>query len=150
MDLINVPFGEYIITTDKNLLSAEAAHEWLSTESYWSKNIPLETVQGAFDNSFVIGILHNNEQVGYGRLITDYATFGWLADVYVLEGHRGKGLSKKMMSVLMELDWVKKLRNIGLGTWDAHGLYEQFGFKHHDRPDRIMFNLRRNIYDSTN
>ncbi len=149
MNVINVPFGDYIITTDKSLLSAEAAHQWLSTESYWSKNIPKEVVEQAFNNSYVIGILYKNEQVGYGRLVTDYATFAWLADVYVLEEHRGKGLSKKMMSVLMEQDWVKKLRNVGLGTWDAHGLYEQFGFKHHDRPDRIMFILRRDIYDDS-
>jgi GNAT superfamily N-acetyltransferase len=148
MEVINVPFGEYIITTDKSLLSAEAAHAWLSTESYWSKDIPLEVAKQAFDNSYVIGILHNGQQVGYARLVTDYATFAWLADVYVLEMHRGKGLSKKMMAVIMEQDWVKKLRNIGLGTLDAQGLYQQFGFKNHEHPERIMFFLRRDIYSN--
>lgn len=148
MEVITIPFGEYIITTDKEQLSADAAHQWLSTESYWSKKIPLDVVKNAFDHSYVIGILHNSQQVGYARLVTDYATFAWLADVYVLESHRGKGLSKKMMSTLMELEWVKKLRNIALGTWDAHGLYEQFGFKNHDRPDRMMYILRRDIYNN--
>jgi GNAT superfamily N-acetyltransferase len=150
MDVINVPFGEYIITTDKTQLNAEAAHEWLSTESYWSKNIPLKVVKQAFDHSYVIGILRNGEQIGYGRLITDYATFAHLADVYVLEEHRGKGLSKKMMSVLMEQEWIKKLRNISLGTLDAHGLYEQFGFKQHEHPERIMFISRPDIYGDLN
>lgn len=148
MEVINIPFGEYIITTDKEQLSADAAHQWLSTVSYWSKNIPLEVVKNAFNNSYVIGILYGGEQVGYARMVTDYATFAWLADVYVLEAHRGKGLSKKMMSVLMEQEWVKKLRNIGLGTWDAHGLYEQFGFKNHDRPDRMMYISRKDIYNN--
>jgi len=150
MDVITIPFGEYIITTDKEQLSAASAHEWLSNESYWSKNIPLEVVKKAFDHSYVIGILHEGKQVGYARLVTDYATFAWLADVYVLETHRGKSLSKKMMSVLMEQDWVKKLRNIGLGTLDAQGLYEQFGFKNHEHPERIMFLLRRDIYGDIN
>lgn len=150
MKVINIPFGEYIITTDKERLSAKAAHQWLSTESYWSKNIPLEVVKNAFDHSYVIGILHHGQQVGYGRMVTDYATFAWLADVYVLEEHRGKGLSKKMMATLMEQDWVKKLRNIGLGTWDAQGLYEQFGFKNHDKPERMMYISRRDIYSGSN
>ncbi len=150
MNVINVPFGEYIITTDKSLLSAEAAHKWLSTESYWSKNIPKEVVEQAFNNSYVIGILHNNEQVGYGRLITDYATFAHLADVYVVKEHRGKGLSKKMMEILMEQDWVKKLRNISLGTLDAHSLYEKFGFRNPSFPDRVMHLSKPDIYEDPN
>lgn len=150
MEVVTIPFGEYIITTDKEQLSAEAAHRWLSTEAYWSKNIPLEVVKNAFDNSHVIGILHKGEQVGYARLVTDYASFAWLGDVYVLEEHRGKGLSKKMMAVLMEQDWVKKLRTITLGTLDAQGLYKQFGFENHEHPERIMFILRPGIYGDPN
>ncbi|MBL7718786.1 MAG: GNAT family N-acetyltransferase [Flavipsychrobacter sp.] len=150
MEPINIPFHDYVITTDRSRLSAEAAHQWLTTESYWSKQISYEVVKRAFDHSFVIGILHGGEQVGYGRLVTDYATFGHLADVYVLEAHRGKGLSKKMMSVLMDIDFVKKLRNISLGTLDAHGLYEPFGFRQHEHPERILFISRPDIYGDVN
>ena len=147
MKVTTIPWKEYIITTDKNLLNAKAAHQWLSLESYWSKYIPLDVVEQAYENSFVIGILHEGKQVAYGRLITDYATFAHLADVYVLKEHRGKGLSKKMMEVLMDMDWVKKLRNISLGTLDAHTLYEKFGFSNPSQPERVMHLSRPDIYN---
>lgn len=130
--------NDYLITTDRSLMDVTAIHEWLSTHSYWSKGIAFETVKAAFEHSFVIGVLLEGKQVGYARLVTDYVIFGYLADVYILEAHRGKGLSKEMLRQLFELDWVKNLRRIMLGTADAHALYEQFGFTAPRQPQRWM------------
>ena len=151
MEPITISYNGYSITTDKKLLQPELIHQWLSQNSYWSKNIPFEIVKDAFDNSFCIGIIKNGRQVGYARLVTDYATFGYLADVYVEEEHRRQGLSKKMMELIMELDWVKNLRRIMLATLDAHELYKQFGFVTPAFPERFMEINRPAIYgDSQN
>ena len=123
-----------------------AVHKWLSESSYWEKGIPFEKVKTSFDQSFCIGALMNDEQVGYGRLITDYTTFAYLADVYVLENHRGKGISKQMMTLLFEQDWVKGLRRIMLATSDAHGLYRQIGFTSLGHPEKLMEIVHPNIY----
>jgi GNAT superfamily N-acetyltransferase len=131
------------------VLSAEAVHKYLSEESYWAKGITLETVRRSFEHSFVIGVLHGNAQVGYARLVTDYATFGYLADVYVLEEHRGKGLSKAMMELLMGLPWVKGLRHMLLATADAHALYARYGFAAPARPERLMQIIHIDTYTAT-
>lgn len=150
MQIINIDFNGYLVTTDKSLLQPEAIHRWLSTESYWAKHIPFSVVKTAFDNSYCIGILKDGAQIGYARFITDYATFAYLADVYVEEPHRGLGLSKKMMEILMEQDWVKGLRRLMLATLDAHGLYARFGFHAPAIPDRCMEITRPVIYGDTN
>lgn len=121
-------------------------HRWLSREAYWCKDIPFNVVQTAFDHSFCIGVLHEGKQIAYGRLITDYATFAYLADVYVEEKHQGKGLGKKMMELLLDADWVKGLRRLMLATLDAHGLYEQYGFTQTAFPERFMEINRPGIY----
>jgi len=144
-----IEYQGYQITTDRNLLQPEAVHQWLSTESYWAKGIPYELVKAAFDHSFVMGILFKDEQIGFARLITDYATFGYLADVYVAEPHRSKGLSKQMMKLLMDQDWVKNLRRIMLATLDAEKLYEQFGFGPPAFPQRLMEITRPKLYEQT-
>lgn len=149
MTTINVTYKNYLITTDRSLMQPEAIHRWLTTESYWSKGIPYETVKKSFDHSFVAGILHEDEQVGYGRLVTDYATFAYLADVYVAEPHRGIGLSKQLMQVILSPDWVKNLRRILLTTMDAHGLYAQFGFIPFPFPERLMTINKVNAYHPT-
>jgi len=130
--------NQYEITTDRSRMDVAAIHEWLSTKSYWSVGIAFERVKTAFDHSFVIGVLLDGQQVGYARLVTDYATFGYLADVFITEAHRGKGLSRKMLGQLLELDWVKGLRRLMLATADAHGLYEQLGFTAPKKPERWM------------
>jgi GNAT superfamily N-acetyltransferase len=151
MQPITIDYKGYTITTDKSQMIVKDIHQWLSTEAYWCKNIPLDVVQTAFDNSFCIGILKDGKQVGYARFITDYAIFAYLADVYVEEPHRGIGLSKKMMDILMNLDWMNGLRVIKLATLDAHGLYEQFGFKKSlSESDRNMEIIRPNVYGDNN
>ena len=146
MKPISIEHNGYTITTDKAKLQPEAVHKWLSEQSYWAKHIPYHIVKTSFDNSYCIGVLKDGEQVGYGRLITDYATFAYLADVYVQEAHRGNGLSKKMMEILMEQDWVKGLRKLMLATLDAHGLYTQYGFTPMAISERYMEISRPIIY----
>lgn len=148
MQPVTYEYRNYLITTDRALLQPEAIHQWLTQESYWAKGIPYETVKTAFDHSFVIGILHEDKQIGFARLITDYATFGYLADVYIEEAHRGLGLSKQMMETIMNLDWVTKLRRIMLATLDAEKLYEQFGFTAPVFPQRLMEITRAKMYET--
>ncbi len=150
MEPISIIHDGYTITTDKTQMQPETIHRWLSTESYWSKNIPFDLVKRAFDHSYCIGVLKDGQQVGYARLITDHTTFAYLADVYVEEAHRGKGLSKKMMEVLLERDWVKGLRRVMLATLDAHQLYAQYGFKEIALPERLMEINRPVIYGDNN
>ena len=146
METRTIEYNGYTLTTDRQMLQPQAIHSWLSNESYWSKNIPRETVLKAFDHSFVVGVLKDGTQVGYARLVTDYATFAYLADVYVQDKHRGLGLAKKMMELIMELDWVRNLRRIMLATLDAHELYRQFGFVMPAFPERFMEISRPAIY----
>ncbi len=135
---IDIMYDGYHITSNKALLHVDQVHDWLSKYSYWAVNIPYDIVETSFQHSFTIGILKDKEQVGYARLITDYAVFGYLADVYVKEEHRGKGLSKIMMQAIMEQGWVKGCRRLMLATKDAHDLYRQFGFTDLPNPDKIM------------
>lgn len=151
MQYLTMSFGEYVITTDKRQMNLSDIHQWLSEEAYWSKGIPFDTVKTQFDNSFCIGILLGNRQVGFARLVTDYATFAYLADVYVLEEHRGKKLSVAMLDVLFSLAWVKSLRRIMLSTIHAHGLYQKYGFSSCKYPDRLMEILQSpNMYQTHN
>lgn len=146
MNTINAAHLQYHITSDKSQLQPEIIHQWLSENAYWSKNIPYETVKQAFDHSFCIGALLNNRQVAYARMITDYTTFAYLADVYVEEAHRGQGLGKKMMELLLALPWVTQLRRIMLATLDAHDLYRHFGFEQPAFPERFMEINRPALY----
>ena len=143
---LSVVHKGYLITTDKGLMYPLDVYKWLSEVSYWAKYMPLETFMGAFEHSFCIGAVKDDKQVAFARLATDYATFGYLADVYVEEAHRGLGISKVMMQELFEMEWVKGLRRIMLATKDAHELYRKVGFKGSNFPDRIMEIARPNIY----
>ncbi|MNS20775.1 Acetyltransferase (GNAT) family protein [compost metagenome] len=136
----------YSIHTGYEAMDITAIHQYLSQESYWAKGIPFETVQRSLQHSFCIGVFNGSMQVGFARLVTDYSTFAYLADVYVLAAHRGKGLSKEMMQYLMDLDWMAGLRRIMLATLDAHGLYQQFGFKVTKTPERIMERRKEQAY----
>jgi GNAT superfamily N-acetyltransferase len=138
MQKLTTTFKDYLITTDKSLMNLADIHQWLSEEAYWSKGIPYETVKMLFEHSYCIGVVKDGRQIGFARLVTDYSTFGYLADVYVLEAHRGKGLSVAMMDALFGMEWVKCLRRIMLSTIHAHGLYRKYGFTSCRYPDRLM------------
>jgi GNAT superfamily N-acetyltransferase len=146
MESITIDFKGYTITTDKRLMKVHDVHKWLSEVSYWCKDIPFDIFHKGFDNSFCIGALKDGRQIAFGRLVTDFATLAYLADVYVEESHRGQGISKKMMEIIFDLDWVKGLRGIKLGTKDAQGLYRQFGFTEIKHPERIMEIVRPTVY----
>ena len=142
MTPLTTRYLDYTITTDKSLMNINDVHKWLSEESYWCKGIDFETYKKAFDNSFCIGTIYKGRQIGYARLVTDYVILGYLADVFVTEEHRGKGISKRMMEVLMGLDWVKQLWVLRLATTDAHELYRKFGFSSILHPEKMMELIR--------
>ena len=117
------------IKSGKEEMDVKAIHKFLNEESYWAKGISFEFVDNSLDNSFCVGAFADGRQVGFARVITDYYTFGWLADVYVLPEHRRKGFSKKLLSFIIDQPWFKRLRRMMLNTSDGHGLYRQFGFR---------------------
>lgn len=133
------------ISADPRRLDVKAVHAFLTT-SYWSPGIPLATVQRAVENSVCVGAYFAGEQVGFARAVTDKATFAYLADVYVLEVHRGRGLAKQMMEVLLQLPELQGLRRMMLATRDAHSLYERFGFKPLAAPARLMERHNPSVY----
>jgi GNAT superfamily N-acetyltransferase len=137
--------GDYAITTDATCMDVTAIHAYLS-RSYWSPGIPLQLVQRAIDHSLCFGLLHRGEQVGFARVISDRASFAYLADVYVLEAHRGQGLSKWLIEVVRNHPDLQGLRRFLLSTRDAHSLYRQFGFKELTFPSRLMEVLDPDVY----
>jgi len=140
----------FIFSDDKQKIDPAAVHHYLSTQSYWAQNVPLEIVKRSIENSLCFGIYKDTKQVGFARWITDKATFAYLADVYVEEIYRGQGLSKKLMSLMLFHKDLQGLRRYMLGTIDAHGLYAQFGFKSIDHPERLMAIVIKDPYKSDN
>ena len=136
----------YEISSDITRLNVDAIHAFL-TKTYWSPGIPFTTVERAVRNSVCVGAYAGEEQVGFARMVTDSATFAYLADVYVLEEHRGNGLSRRMMEAIMQLPELQGLRRLMLVTRDAHGLYEKFGFKPLAAPARFMELHNPNAYE---
>lgn len=131
------------ISTNKELLDVDLIHTFLSERSYWAKGRSRETVIQSIANSLCFGIYDNeNNQLGFARVATDYAIFGWLMDVFVLEEYRGQGLGKLLIKEVTEHPALKNLRIIGLRTADAHGLYEQYGFTGLSKPENMMELLR--------
>ncbi|MCX3265424.1 MAG: GNAT family N-acetyltransferase [Pedobacter agri] len=136
----------FIFSDNKELLKVDSIHHYLSTESYWAKNISLDTVRRSIENSLCFGIYKDNTQIGFARWITDKATFGWLCDVYIENDYRGQGLSKKLISFMIFHPDLQGLRRYQLATLDAHGLYEQFGFSPIQNPERQMGIVIPNAY----
>jgi N-acetylglutamate synthase-like GNAT family acetyltransferase len=127
----------YEISTDKHKLDFKVIHNFL-TNCYWSPGISLLQVKKTAKNSICFGVYHNKKQIGYARVITDYVRFAYLADVFIIEQYRGKGLSKWLMDVIMNHKDFNDINSWMLATKDAHGLYEKFGFKKIDEPERFM------------
>jgi GNAT superfamily N-acetyltransferase len=118
-------------------LDLAAIHDFL-THCYWSEGIPRSTVERAMKNSLCFGLFDAGKQVGFARVISDYATYAYLCDVYVLEPYRGKGLGTWLMSCVMKHPELQGLRRFTLLTRDAHGLYRKFGFSESKNPSRYM------------
>ena len=127
----------YSISTDATRFDIEAIHAYLA-RSYWSPGIPRATVERAIANSLAFGVFDGPEQIGFARVVTDRATFAYLADVYILEPHRGRGLGKRLVETILAHEDLQGLRRFLLATRDAHPLYAAFGFKPLAAPDRMM------------
>lgn len=141
--------SEYDISTDKQKLDIEMIHRFLATESYWAAGIPLDTVKRSIENSLCFGMYHAGQQIGFGRVITDFATTAYVGDVFILETYRGRGLGKWMIETIVKHPELDGLRFWFLGTRDAHGLYERFGFKKVAGTgfmDRLMAILDPDVY----
>ena len=128
----------YRLSTDPSLLDMGLIHRYLSEESYWATGVPREVVERSIQHSLCFGLFFGTDQVGFARTVTDFATFAYLADVFVLEIHRDKGLSKWMMENIVAHPALQGLRRWMLGTKDAHGLYRRFGFTPLADPARFM------------
>jgi GNAT superfamily N-acetyltransferase len=140
--------GDFEISTDPARINVDLVHEFL-TASYWAQGIPVETVRRSIENSISFGIYHGGQQVGFARIISDLATFAYLADVFVLPTHRGRGLSRWLMECIVGHPDLQGLRRWMLATRDAHGLYAQFGFTAVKKPDRWMELHHPDIYAKT-
>ena len=138
---------ELRITTDRAALDVGAIHRFLSEQSTWARGIPLATVQRSLDTSLCFGGFLGREQVAFARVISDYATFANLVDVFVLPAHRGQGHSKAMMRAVLAHPDLQDLRRFTLATFDAHGLYRQFGFTAPARPETFMERYHPGIYE---
>ncbi len=128
----------YLFSNDKLLLQTGTIHQYLSKESYWAQNIPLEVVSRTIAGSECFGVYYNDKQIGFARVITDNVSFGYLADVFILNEFRGKGLSKELMTFIMTYPPFKMLRRFMLATRDAQELYKKFGFTPLSEPQRFM------------
>ncbi|MGA7721379.1 MAG: GNAT family N-acetyltransferase [Ignavibacteriaceae bacterium] len=134
---------DFIVSSDKSKLNVDVVYEFL-TNSYWAAGRSREAVEKTIKSSICFGIYNGNDQAGYARVLTDYITIAYIADVFVLEKFRGIGLGKKLIGSILSypgLDGVKKWM---LATNDAHGLYSQFGFKSLSRPEKYMELLNSN------
>ena len=136
---------QYTISTDKAKLDVPYIRNFLA-RTYWAENIPVEIVEKSIQGSLCFGVYDGNMQIGFARVITDYATFGYLADVFIDENFRGRGLSKWLMEMIMGHPPLQGFRVWLLGTKDAHGLYEQYGFKALENPERMMRKSVPDIY----
>jgi GNAT superfamily N-acetyltransferase len=129
---------EYTISTDRSKLNISIIHNYISNESYWGKSRSLEVVKKSIENSLPFGVYYKNEMIGFARVLTDFATFAWVADVFILTKHRSKGLSKWLMGTILSHPELQGFRRSVLATKDAHELYRRFGFRELNKPERWM------------
>ncbi|MDB4985720.1 MAG: hypothetical protein JWN04_898 [Myxococcaceae bacterium] len=132
-------------SSDKARLDVAMIHGVLTT-AYWSQGIPRETIERAIDDSLCFGLYRAGRQIGFARLITDRATFGYLADVFIVESERGRGLGKQLVAHVLEVATRWRLRRTLLATADGHGVYRPFGFLPLGRPENFMEIHRKNAY----
>jgi len=130
--------GDFTISTDKNRLQIETIHKFLSEESYWARERTFKQTKKAIENSLSFGVYLGENQIGFARVVTDYATFAYLGDVFILEKYRGLGLSKWLMEIIVSYPELQNFRRWILATRDAHALYEKFGFAELKFPERWM------------
>lgn len=131
--------ADYLISDEPQLLDLDVIHTYLSRDSYWAQDVPREIVATSLRHSLCLGAYTaERAQVGLARVVTDYATFAWICDVFVVDAHRRQGLGKALMRAVVTHPRLQTLRRFALGTNDAHGLYAQFGFTPLARPQNQM------------
>ena len=138
--------GEFTISDDRERLQVDTIQKFLTEESYWAKNRTREQTLTAIKNSLCFGVYKGETQVGFARIVSDFATFAYIGDVFILEDFRGSGLSKWLMEAMISHPDLQGLRRWILATRDAHGLYEQFGFHGLKFPERWMEKPAPNAY----
>lgn len=137
----------YSVSIDIDTFDFEKIHIWLSNDAYWSKGIPFDVCLKSFQNSLSYGLFYKgSEQIGCARMISDEATFAYLADVYIQDEHRGKGLGHWFISSIMNDERLQGLRKMMLATANMHPLYEKFGFRALENPEIIMERTNPSIY----
>lgn len=137
----------YRLSTDRNDIQVDAVHAFLAS-SYWATNIPREVVERAIRGSICVGAFDGEAQIGFARVVSDEATFAYLADVYVLQAHRGRGVAHAMVEHLQALPELQGLRRWMLATRDAHGLYESLGWSRVTDPSRLMQRHFPDVYQA--
>ena len=138
--------GEFTISTDRDLIDLDVVHGFL-TECYWAKGIPRDVVARSIENSLCFGVFAERKQVGFARVISDYATYAYLGDVFLLESFRGHGLGKWLMECVLRHPRLQGLRRWSLVTRDAHGLYSKLGFEPLKKPQNYMELHRPDVYE---
>ncbi len=146
MSTVEFRQGNALVSTDRGRLDINLIYEFLSKRSYWAEGVPRDVVERAIENSLCFGLFEDGRQVGFARAITDYATFAYLADVFVVEACRGRGLSKFLMECIVKHPKLQNLRRWMLATKDAHSLYAKFGFTALDSPERFMCRANPDVY----
>jgi GNAT superfamily N-acetyltransferase len=137
--------GDFTVSTDRTLIDLDVVHGFL-TECYWAKGIPREVVARSIENSLCFGLYTQGKQIGFARVISDYATYAYIGDVFVLEPFRGRGLGKWLMECIMQHPRLQGLRRWSLVTRDAHALYAQLGFTPLKNPQNYMELHQLDVY----
>ena len=144
---VELTWNGYRISTDPERLDLDKVHAFLNKEAYWAAGIPMAVLLKSVENSLCFGVYYQDQQVGFARVISDFATFAYLADVFIVEEHRSQGCGKWLMECIMGHPQLQSLRRWMLVTRDAHGLYAQYGFKPLANPDRLMEIVNMEGYD---
>ena len=143
---VEVHRDNFSISDDRKKIQFEVIYDFLANHSYWAREIPIEIVRRCINGSLCFGVYDGGKQIGFARVVTDGSTYGYIADVFILEQYRGKGLSKWLMATIMSDSRLGGFRRWSLATRDAQGLYAQFGFQVVSNPERKMEILNRDIY----
>jgi len=145
MDIFERRKDGCLISTDRSLIDLDLVHRELAN-SYWAQNIPKDLVEKSIRHSLNFGVYQGDDQIGFGRIVTDCATFAYLGDVFIVDAHKGRGLSKWLMETIVSHPDLQGLRRFCLGTRDAHGLYERYGFQVIKEPEKWMEIKAKNLY----
>jgi len=134
--------NDFYISTDKKNLDIDLIVDFLQHKSYWANTTSRETIEKSISHSLCFGLFNpETDQIGFARVISDFAVFAWVLDVFILEAYRGKGLGKLLMQEISAHPDLQGLKRWGLATNDAHGLYQQFGFTALSNPEKMMEKL---------